>query len=144
MIREWRAEDLDTLAALEAENFGDEAWNRRSLADALISDKFYGFVMEEEGVITAYGGIGVIFEESELQLIATANGYRKCGRAQRIIDVLFEEARKKGAERMFLEVRVSNAPAQLLYLKNGFVGVYTRPRYYPNGEDAVVMKKELI
>ena len=31
----------------------------------------------------------------------------------------------------------------LLYLKKGFKGVYARSRYYSNGEDAIVMKKEL-
>ena len=44
---------------------------------------------------------------------------------------------------MFLEVRVSNAEAQMLYLKCGFRGLYARTRYYPDGEDAVVMSREL-
>ena len=30
-----------------------------------------------------------------------------------------------------------------LYLKNGFKGVYARSRYYSDGEDALVMVKEL-
>ena len=30
-----------------------------------------------------------------------------------------------------------------LYLKNGFGGLYARPRYYPDGEDALVMQKSL-
>ena len=44
---------------------------------------------------------------------------------------------------ILLEVRVSNAPAMTMYLKEGFKGIYVRPRYYPDGEDAVVMQKEL-
>ena len=40
-------------------------------------------------------------------------------------------------------MRVSNAPAQRLYLKNGFIGQYARSRYYPDGEDAIVMKKTI-
>jgi ribosomal-protein-alanine N-acetyltransferase len=69
--------------------------------------------------------------------------YRRCGRAQKILDRLIEEAHTRGVKKLFLEVRVSNAGAMMLYLKNGFVGLYTRSRYYPDGEDAVVMKKEL-
>ena len=69
--------------------------------------------------------------------------YRRCGRGQKILQDLLEEATQRGVKRVFLEVRVSNAPAQLLYLKNGFTGVYARSRYYPDGEDAIVMKKEL-
>ena len=30
-----------------------------------------------------------------------------------------------------------------MYLKDGFQGIYARPRYYKDGEDALVMKKEL-
>ena len=31
----------------------------------------------------------------------------------------------------------------MLYLTSGFRGLYARSRYYPDGEDAVVMVKEL-
>ena len=30
-----------------------------------------------------------------------------------------------------------------LYLDRGFRGLYARPRYYPDGEDALVMQKSL-
>ena len=40
---------------------------------------------------------------------------------------------------MFVDVRVSIGPAMALYLKQGFRGVYARPRYYADGEDALVM-----
>ena len=30
-----------------------------------------------------------------------------------------------------------------MYLKYGFCGLYARSRYYPDGEDALVMVKEL-
>ena len=53
------------------------------------------------------------------------------------------EARAAGARRMFLEVRVSNAAAMMLYLRAGYVGRYARPRYYGDGEDALVMEKKL-
>ena len=40
-----------------------------------------------------------------------------------------------------LEVRASNAPAQALYRRAGFVVDGRRPRYYPDGEDAVLMSR---
>ncbi len=68
--------------------------------------------------------------------------YRRCGRGGKILDDLTEEARRRGVQRVFLEVRVSNRAAMLLYLKRGFRGLYARSRYYPDGEDALVMVKE--
>ena len=48
-----------------------------------------------------------------------------------------------GAQRITLEVRVSNAVAQNLYRKYGFTVVGTRRRYYSdNNEDAYIMTTE--
>ena len=141
--REWTFEDLNQIAALERECFAVEPWNQRMLAESFLSGRFFGSLLEEDGVITAYGGIAVVEDEAELELIATAEMYRRCGRAKKVLDDLICEAKRRGATKMFLEVRVSNAAALSMYLSSGFVGVYARTRYYPDGEDAIVMKKEL-
>ncbi len=142
--RLWTYEDLNVIAAMEQENFPAEPWNVRMLAESFLSGRFIGVLLEEEGTVTAYGGVGVVEDEAELDRIATAEMFRRCGRGQRVLEDLIEAARTRGARRMFLEVRVSNTPALMFYLKNGFTGAYARPRYYPDGEDALVMKKELI
>lgn len=141
--RVWEVGDLDAIASIERECFPSMAWSRQSLADCLLSEKFYGVLLDEGGVITAYGGMNVVLDEGEIQLVATAEMYRSCGRGKKIMDDLIEEAKRRGVKTLFLEVRISNAPAQKLYLSCGFRGVYARSRYYPDGEDAVVMKKEL-
>ena len=42
-----------------------------------------------------------------------------------------------------MEGGVPNPPAMSLYLKHGFAGVYARQRYYTDGEDCLVMAREL-
>lgn len=140
--RVWTTEDLTEIAKLEEECFSDP-WSQRMLADSFLSDGFFGSLLEEGNAITAYGGMRTVGEEAEIELIATAEMYRRCGRGGKILDDLLDEAARRGVKAVFLEVRVSNAAAQLLYLKKGFKGLYARSRYYPNGEDAIVMKKEL-
>ena len=140
--REWTTEDLTEIAKLEEECFSDP-WSQRMLADSFLSDGFFGSLLAEGNTITAYGGMRTVGEEAEIELIATAEMYRRCGRGGKILDDLLDEAARRGVKAVFLEVRVSNAAAQLLYLKKGFKGLYARSRYYPNGEDAIVMKKEL-
>ena len=141
--REWTYEDLTEIARLESECFVSEPWNHRMLAESFLSGNFYGSLLEENGTVTAYGGMSVVADEAEIQLIATAEMYRRCGRGSKVLCDLIEEAERRGVKKIFLEVRVSNSSAQLLYLKHGFVGLYARSRYYPDGEDAIVMKKEL-
>ena len=58
-------------------------------------------------------------------------------------DNLKGAAASAGVKRIFLEVRVSNAAAMSLYLKRGYIGRYVRPRYYGDGEDALIMQKDL-
>ena len=140
--RAWQYADLGAIAALEAECFSDP-WNMRMLAESFLSGHFFGSLLEADGAVTAYGGMSVVEDEAEVQLIATAEMYRRCGRGGKILEDLIGEAKRRGVRRMFLEVRVSNAPAMMLYLKHGFRGLYARVRYYADGEDAIVMMKEL-
>ena len=140
--RAWTIDDLDPIAALEKECFSDP-WNRRMLADSFLSDNFFGVLLEENGALAGYGGMSIAVDEAEIELVAVSEMYRRCGRGRKIVDDLLEIARARGVKRVFLEVRVSNAVAQRLYLQCGFAGLYCRSRYYPDGEDAVVMKKEL-
>lgn len=140
--RNWTMNDLDGIAEIEKECFSDP-WSRRMLADSFLSERFHGVLLEENGRVVAYGGVSVVFDEAEIQLIAVSEMYRRCGRGRKILDDLLDIARARGVKRVYLEVRVSNASAQLLYLKGGFKGLYCRTRYYPDGEDAIVMMREL-
>ena len=93
--RAWEYADLSAIAELERECFSDP-WNLRMLAESFLSGHFYGSLLEEGGAITAYGGIGIVEDEAEIQLIATAEMYRRCGRGRKIMEDLLEEA-KSGA-----------------------------------------------
>ncbi len=140
--RAWTYEDLNAIASLEKECFPKECWSQRMLAESFLGGRFFGSLLEEDGVLAAYGGVSIVEDEAEIELIATAEMYRRCGRGGKILEDLLEEARRRGAKRVFLEVRVSNRAAMMLYLNHGFAGLYARSRYYPDGEDALVMVKE--
>lgn len=140
--RPWKMDDLDAIAALEKECFSDP-WDRRMLADSFLSAGFYGVLLEEEGTPIAYGAVRIVCDEAEIELVAVSEMYRRCGRGAAIMEDLLSIAKEHGVKRVFLEVRVSNASAQILYLRCGFQGLYCRTRYYPDGEDGIVMAREL-
>jgi ribosomal-protein-alanine N-acetyltransferase len=48
-----------------------------------------------------------------------------------------------GGDSITLEVRTSNVSALALYDALGYRRVGCRRRYYPNGEDAIVMTKQV-
>ncbi len=53
-------------------------------------------------------------------------------------------ASREGDETAILEVRASNTAALRLYFKLGFQQVGRRASYYSDGEDAVLMERELV
>ena len=71
--------------------------------------------------------------------IGVLHAYRRRGIASALMVVSLKRMFLLGASEVFLEVRVSNVPAQKLYYKLGFEVVMRVPRYYADGEDAYVM-----
>ena len=142
IYREWKYEDILKISELEKECFQD-AWTYKMFVEAFSSKLFYGVCAEENGEIAGYACETVLFENAEVDNIAVAEGYRREGIAKKLLEMLEEEAKARGATVMLLEVRVSNVPAMSLYLHLGYAGIYTRSRYYADGEDAVVMQKRL-
>ncbi len=140
--RKWRYEDVFQIAALEKECFSDP-WSFQMLADTFFSEHTLSVAAAENGKIAGYAFAVLAEEEADLANIAVTKSFRHRGIAKELLSRLEAQVRAAGGRKMFLEVRVSNAPAMALYLKTGYVGRYARPRYYGNGEDALVMEKKL-
>lgn len=65
--------------------------------------------------------------------------FRRRGIASALLAISMDKMFRKGCKELFLEVRVSNIPAQSLYRKFNFKIVARIPAYYADGEDAYVM-----
>ena len=140
--RSWKFEDILKISELEKECFSDP-WTYRMFVEGFSSKLFYGVCAVEDGEIVGYACETILFENAEVDNIAVAESCRRRGVGKKLLKKLETEAKERGARVILLEVRVSTAPAMTMYLKEGFKGIYVRPRYYPDGEDAVVMQKEL-
>jgi ribosomal-protein-alanine N-acetyltransferase len=142
LIREWTKADVVTVAALERICFLD-AWTEEMVRSAFESPYFQGVVLEENGAVIAYACASVLFEEAEVGTVAVVPAFRGKGLGKVLMTELENRCKEKGAEVLFLEVRVSNEPAIRLYSGRGFEKIGLRKRYYEDGEDAFVMKKSL-
>lgn len=71
--------------------------------------------------------------------LAVAPPLRRRGVGRRLLSALTAELRSRGARAITLEVRAGNLGALSLYRGEGFVVEGRRPRYYPDGEDALVL-----
>lgn len=141
IVREMTYNDIASVADVDRAAFSD-AWKDDSFADELKKDYSHYFVAETDGEIMSYAGIWCIYETAELIRIATSPNHQKKGVAKELMQAILECAKNCGCERMMLEVRKSNIPAQKLYKKFGFNEISIRKGYY-NGEDAVIMEAKL-
>jgi len=90
--------------------------------------------------VAGFAGMWIVFDEAHITTIGVDPLYRGRGFGELLLLALIDEAVRRGATWLTLEVRVSNGVAQGLYRKYGFAVQGTRRRYYSdNGEDAYVM-----
>lgn len=132
---------LDAVLAVEQSAYA-HPWNRTNFLDALQSgyqaqmlvaaDVVLGYFIAMEGV-----------EEVHLLNITVAPAYRGQGWSRVMLDALALWSRGRGAQWVWLEVRVGNARALHVYEAQGYQRVGYRKAYYPadggQREDAVVM-----
>jgi ribosomal protein S18 acetylase RimI-like enzyme len=75
--------------------------------------------------------------------VATLPPLRRHGLARLLMDLAEHHALSMGGETLTLEVRESNEAAIGLYDALGYFRAGVRPRYYGNGEDALIMTKRV-
>ena len=138
-IREARRADLDAVAELERLSF-PVPW-KREYFEAEIGTPFRLNLVarDERGRLAGYVFCAFAGGEIHVNKIAVAPEARRRRLATRLMDEVFAYGREISAEEIYLEVRVSNTPARLFYEGLGFVEAGRRPRYYLDGEDALVM-----
>lgn len=140
-IRKMTRSDIPAALKIDAAAF-EKPWTDKAFADEL--EKAYAcyILLENNGVAAGYAGIWCIYETAELIRIAVEPHSQRKGFADAMMRELLETAARSGCEQMLLEVRGANAPAQKLYTKHGFHQSGIRRGYY-DGEDAVIMEKQL-
>ncbi len=147
---EWRPlreGDLAYVAALEAQIHA-APWTPGNFRDVLAAG-YSASVGEREGRIVAYGVLILSPGEAQILNLSVVPDARREGLGRRLLKRFIDDARRLGAEQIFLEVRVSNAVAIALYDSEGFAAVGRRDGYYPGmdadapREDALVMRRSL-
>jgi ribosomal-protein-alanine N-acetyltransferase len=141
VVRPAQPTDLAAVVRIERESF-TEPWSHRSFADLLVARHVIFLVGVLEADIAGYAVILVAADESELANLAVDATCRGRGIGRDLLAAALDGVRRRGAKRVFLEVRASNLAAQELYRSAGFTEIGRRQRYYRLPvEDALVMQR---
>lgn len=157
-IRPMTTADVPEVLALERTLFPQDAWPESFFYDELAhaepaeaphrASRRYWVCEDTSGgahrpSIIAYAGMMCVPPLADVQTLAVAPAAQGRGLGTRLLGLIEAEALHRGAEDLLLEVRADNPAAQRLYLRCGFEQIHQRPRYYPDGGEALIMRKHL-
>ncbi len=148
-LRRATLDDLDAIMELETSTFASDAWSRGSMRAELGSRHAYYLVAETaeaphpDAALVGYAGLLAPLGsgQADVQTIAVAPAARRHGLGRALMVAMLDEAPRRGAAEVLLEVRADNPNARALYESLGFEQIAVRPRYYqPDGVDAHIMR----
>jgi ribosomal-protein-alanine N-acetyltransferase len=133
---------LEAVYRIEADSF-PSPWRREFFESELGAPRRLNLVAKRNDGVIGYVFAMWIFDEMHVNKIAVMTSERRKGIADALMSRCFDFARQNNVKSIALEVRRSNQGAQDFYRHLDFASSYLRPRYYPDGEAAVVMVREV-
>lgn len=144
-IRDFRPEDFEELWRMDQECFpAGISYSKPELRAYIRQRGAFTLVAEDaehggiRGFIVAHSGMS-----GHIVTIDVSPKGRRSGVGSLLLRTAEDRLRLSGALAVGLETAVDNLSALSFYKRHGYSVVRTWPRYYSNGVDALVLKKEL-
>ncbi|MFO7264304.1 MAG: ribosomal protein S18-alanine N-acetyltransferase [Bacillota bacterium] len=139
-VRPMRLNDVDGVWEVDCAAFA-HPWSKQAYYNELTMNRTaHYFVLTLDDNIVGFGGMWILVDEAHITNVAVHPQVQGRRLGWLLMVTLMMKAIALGAQRMTLEVRVSNVKAQNLYRKLGFTVTGVRPKYYSdNMEDALIM-----
>jgi len=134
--------DLREVHSLEVLCF-PSPWRREFFESEITNDSRYNLVARIDGAVAGYLFAMWFADEMHINKIAVDASLRRQGIALAMMQRCLAFAAERAVTSIWLEVRSSNDEAQQFYAFLGFEPEYIRNGYYPDGEAAVVMMREV-
>lgn len=141
IIEKATPEDVEEIYKIEQENFS-YPWSKESFYRELSLPwtRFYTVKLTNSKEVIGYICCWVFKTEASINNFSIKKFYQRQGVGSMLLNFLISQLSSEGVKSISLEVRKSNIPAINLYKKFGFVQVGIRINFYPDNEDALVMR----
>ena len=135
--------DMDEIMVIERSSYRFP-WSQGFFLQELQVACARSILAEVDGKIIGYVLFWLLPGTIDVHNVATHLNFRRRGVARLLLSRVLGHAREQLINRVTLEVRKSNLPAQKLYESMGFIVAGVRKGYYSDdGEDALAMTLEL-
>jgi len=122
----------------------DDFWPYESVLEALQRPQCRLYYVDEGQQWPGLVLLNLNIDTCDLLYIYTRADARRRGLARELLEFAAKELRlEKPIPDVILEVKRSNEVAQQFYLAHGMKKFGMRPRYYGNGEDALIFRWQL-
>ena len=142
-IRKTDLSDIPFIYNEETKIFGKSLGEKTLYNEVLYNKLSRYFTALVDGVRVGYIGSWLTVPNAEILNLLVINQFQGNGIGRRLIEKVIKVSGEELIEMLTLEVRVSNKKAISLYLSLGFYEGTIRKKYYGNGEDAVLMVKDI-
>jgi [ribosomal protein S18]-alanine N-acetyltransferase len=143
-IRDFEAGDFETLWRIDQDCFpAGISYSRAELKEYMRRKGSFTLVATDTkgsvaGFLVAQGG-----NTGHVITIDVIASVRRSGTGSQLLEAAEERMRAAGSRAIGLETAVDNLSALSFYKRHGYNVIKTRPRYYSNGVDGLVLRKDL-
>jgi ribosomal-protein-alanine N-acetyltransferase len=134
---------INLILPIEIESYPDP-WNYSHFLYEVYNPHSKSFVaLSENNLVIGYLITHHIIDTIFVLNLAVDSKYRKMGIASRLLHYLVNFAENEKVIKIDLEVRKTNENALSLYRKEQFETIGERKNFYSDGEDAIIMCKNI-
>lgn len=134
-------EDIKQVVLLEEEFLGESLWEEM-LLNELTNPNVCFLSAKKRSQVIGYIGAYTFDESMEILNFVVDEAFQRQGVGTLLFNTLLNLYPK--TKSIILEVRYNNEKGIAFYKKNNFNVISIRKHYYKNGDDAIVMMKEII
>lgn len=144
-FRRMLLEDLDQVLVIDEAAFGEKHWGRDTFVKELSNQyAHYLVAVDKNDKVLAFIGIWFVIDEMHIMTLAVSEDARRRGFAEALLMLAFKHSYQNRIRTATLEVKANNVAAINLYDKYLFKKQGLRPKYYADGQAALLLWTEEI
>ena len=140
---------IDLISEFESSNFNAEAYSKDAIIEILndnhlLKNNTNIFTITGDDELLGYIIFSIQNDFTDIYKIFIREHDRQKGYATKLIDTVYNLAKRYKSKKIMIEVRSKNQNAINFYTKNGFKQISTRKAYYKNPEDDALILERMI
>ena len=131
---------LDEVLIIDEAAFGEKHWGRDTFVKELSNQyAHYLVAVDKAGKVLAFIGIWLVIDEMHIMTLAVDEAARRRGLAEALLILAFKHSYQNRIRTSTLEVKANNTAAINLYDRYLFHKQGIRPKYYADGQAALLL-----